>query len=133
MPPLIEIEQSVEDESDGNEVITIDNLRKNKHLKAKVHKLMKQFALNDKVEDSNSAESNSSYFESEKSDRDSDDGKKKKKVKSGRNEKAADRVSILSDGLKLTVCLEKSTVLSMGCRSSAYIAQRFLMHLLSFF
>ena len=95
VPPLTE--QSVKDESDGDEIITIDNLRKNKHLKAKVHKLMKQFALNDEVEDSNpvDSESNSSYFESEKSDRDSDDSKKKKKkkkVKSGINAKAADRV-----------------------------------------
>ena len=68
---------------------------------------MKQFALNDDVEDSNPADSmsNSSYFESEKSDRDSENSKRKQKRRTlnlASMRRQLTGLSILSDGFKLT-------------------------------
>ena len=91
------VKEAESESGNDSETITIDKLRKNKHLKSKVDKLMKQFALNDDEDTCSSSDdtsvSDGSYFESDKSDKDEEKKKKKKKkVKSGINAKAADRV-----------------------------------------
>ena len=82
--------------SDDAELITIDNLRENEHLKSKVHKILKQLALtDDEQSNQETSVSDDTYSESdEKSDKESGAKKQiiKKKVKSGINVKAADRV-----------------------------------------
>ena len=93
------VNESGSESGNDSDTITIDKLRKNKHLKSKVDKLMKQFALNDNEDTCSSSDdtsvSDGSYFKSDKSDKEEEKKKKrkkKKKVKSGINAKAADRV-----------------------------------------
>ena len=88
------VKESESESGNDSETITIVKLRKNKHLKSKVDKLMKQFALNDNEDTCSSSDdtsvSDGSYFESDKSDKDEEKKKKrkkKKKVKSGINDR----------------------------------------------
>ena len=82
------VKETESESGNDSETITIDELRKNKHLKSKVDKLMKQFALNDNEDTCSSSHdtsvSDGRYFES-----DNDEKKKKKK----KMKKAADRVN----------------------------------------